>query len=90
MHPRYNDAPEHPIRTARLALKMQVQELATHLQVTPLTIWRWERGIDSPTREHTVRLALVLEQPAAALVPAVAAWQAVLAVGERPVLRQKG
>lgn len=64
--PTPNAKPEYPlsqaIRAARLERRLTQGELATRIGVSQGTISFWERGIEAPTVEHVILLALELPE----------------------------
>jgi transcriptional regulator with XRE-family HTH domain len=54
--------PAGPIRRSiRLAARVTLREMADELGVTPMTVLRWEQGVE-PHRERAIRYREVLDQ----------------------------
>lgn len=53
----------------RRAAGVSLGEFARTLQVSPMTVSRWERGLASPPLEQRVTYALLLREVAAATAP---------------------
>jgi len=51
-----------PIRSARMERQLTQGDLAAKIGVTQSTVSFWERGIEAPTIEHLILLALELPE----------------------------
>ncbi|MFE9880485.1 helix-turn-helix domain-containing protein [Streptomyces sp. NPDC005784] len=54
-------------REQRESRRLKLQEIADAVGVTPVTVYRWERGITTPRGAAALRLAEVLEITASAV-----------------------
>ncbi len=50
------------LRGIRMKLGISAAELAQKLGVTNTTVWKWERGLSSPTKEHVRKLESLLKE----------------------------
>lgn len=67
--------PANKIKKYRQALQITPTQLTQVLQVTKVTLWRWETGKSMPIWNNLQRLALVLHTTPAQLIPSLANGQ---------------